>query len=642
MPVVRAQRQVRPDALPGVRLTAAETPTSLGAGLEAAKAGTDQAIGAIGDNLARMGEGAFAQMHAEAAKNANDQLKIDATAKMDSVELAIHDPQTGLYTRTGQSALTIPADLDKTWNDATSAIAQGASGNKDFQTWLAGQKVQRAFLLHQTAARYIDGELKNYDTGLVNATLANKSNLAILNAQDPDTSQYHMAVGVATLKNAGQRNGESPEMTDAKVLEFRSKTHESIINALLASGQDRAAQIHFEEAKDAGQIDGTRLDDITKRLDAGTTAGDAARIVATVFPTPTDDHAPIDMAALYDKANAMAGDNQKVAEQARQGLREKKSAVDDARRERDGARNEAVWGAVLQGKSIDEIRQLPEYVGNPDIQLKVRDYLQRESEHEDARANAAEARAAGRESRAYTAEVRRENELKMNGFAKFYDLDTPESLRALTPGAIQAMLPDLGHELVGKLLGDRQQLVTGDARNATTQAAAEKKWLSSRIDANVFNEVANDAGLTYVYAKTKSATQKANTGQLLDAVNAEVGRQTAKNGGPLTVDQQRAAAQSVIDQKVLTPGYWFGENTQIAALVNKNDATKAYVPVAQIPAAHVTQAVDTLRPFLSASERGLSAADILAKHRQAIERAYAAHLMGLGADEELRRLKGGQ
>jgi hypothetical protein len=84
---------------------------------------------------------------------------------------------------------------------------------------------------------------------------------------------------------------------------------------------------------------------------------------------------------------------------------------------------------------------------------------------------------------------------------------------------------------------------------------------------------------------------------------------------------------------------WGSDTRKIAAVVNVTEQASAYVPVAEIPARNLSEAINYLRSTRPGYQR-LTDAEIKARAQTAIERAYAAKVLNLGSAEELRRLAG--
>ena len=108
MPLVqRSARTVQTDALPGVRKSAAETPTSTGAGLAEAQGQTARAVGRLGETVTAIGTQRIAEHEAIARQQADELVQVAYSRQFDQFEQArLHDPQTGVFsTVKGQAAL---------------------------------------------------------------------------------------------------------------------------------------------------------------------------------------------------------------------------------------------------------------------------------------------------------------------------------------------------------------------------------------------------------------------------------------------------------------------------------------------------------------------------------------------------------
>lgn len=282
MPTVRkGQRQVSTMALPGVRLTAAETPESRGAGLAIAKGRTTEAMGELGGTVGTLAYHEYSRIQQEERQKANQVALIAASNKLDAWELkTLHDPQAGALQKKGSDSFTLPEAIDQDFEKVSSEIEQGL-GNEDQKLAFARLKAQRGGNVRMTVARHVAGQRQAFDASEFDATVKNKSSLAVANALDPRRAAQELSDGVTAIKAYGQRNGLGPEAISAQVNAFRSDTHIGIISNLLANEQTKAAQIYFEETKH--DISGDKLDDVTRALNVGTTRKRAQEETATIL-----------------------------------------------------------------------------------------------------------------------------------------------------------------------------------------------------------------------------------------------------------------------------------------------------------------------------------------------------------------------
>lgn len=636
MPVVRAQRQVGPEPLPGVRLQSAETPESQGAQVAQVKGEQARVVGDIAGMGVRLSVDQVSRMTQEEKRQSDLVAQTaDETYFTNLREHIVSDPKDGFVNVTGTDANGLLDTVPKAWIDAEHSYL-GTLKDPMRKARAAAFASRQGAAVQGDLDRHVGQQNEKVGVETMQARQESALSLAATQARDPHQALPILAEGIAPYEAWAKQRGVPREVIDQHKAEYFSTGYTTLITRLLSEGNDVSALEAYEEVKAADGFAGKDLAHVTAMVEAGSTAGKGERAAAAIWAEqgPKSDTDPISLDHMEDAARAKFGDDTKGLKATIEALRTRKQAVDDSRKERTEAINTKVWGAVLQNQPWDVIKRMPEVVQDPKLGVQVREHLDNLANQAESRANAAEGRAAARESRAYTAELRQQRQLEIDSMGTYWELSQdPEKLRAMTPGAIMAMAPTLGNTNVSRLLEDHAKVVKNDA-----------SFRAAKADRDIFKEVAAGAGFDYVYENPRLLrdTERANLGQLQQAVDEAVGRATLKNGAPLTPDQQRTVAQSVVDQKVVTPGRWFGENQQVAAIVNEKDRPKAYVPVAQIPASNVTQAVRALRPFLAVSEQGLSDEALLAKHRQSIERAYAAHLLGLGADEELRRLKGGQ
>jgi hypothetical protein len=143
----------------------------------------------------------------------------------------------------------------------------------------------------------------------------------------------------------------------------------------------------------------------------------------------------------------------------------------------------------------------------------------------------------------------------------------------------------------------------------------------------LFNSIANEAGLDYVFDSQKSNAQKANIGQLQATVEAEIARRQQAKNGVLTYDEKRATMEAIVQQRVKVDD-WFWDTDTIAALVHPDDRRAAYVPLQDIARESrlYQDALNYLRGLPGSA--ALSESQLRARYGTRIERAVGRSLAG--------------
>jgi hypothetical protein len=274
MPTVpRVQRQVRREALPGVRLTAAETATSQGAGLAEAQAQSSQAMAGFGATVANAGIGIVgAELQRE--RDRADQVSILAyQRKLGEWE---NKRVTEALQVQGKDAMTLPEDLAAEFAQITGELDKELTNDRQ-RAMAERLKTDRGLGIDLTMRRHVSKEMDRYEAEELKGFLSNSVNTAILNANDPKRVFAELGAAEAALRTHGKNTGMGPEAIERSVLALQTETHGGVIERLLANEQDKAAKVYFEEAKAAGQISGEAVANIEKALEEGALRGESQR-----------------------------------------------------------------------------------------------------------------------------------------------------------------------------------------------------------------------------------------------------------------------------------------------------------------------------------------------------------------------------
>lgn len=633
MPVVRAQRQVSTAPIPGVRKAAAETPASTGVGLEQARANRGEAIAGAGGVLARVGAATFAKVQQEERDKADQVAGLamdNAFATWESDTL--YNPQTGALTKKGKDALGLPEQVAESFTKKAGEI-EATIGNERQRAVFNRIKAQRQQGLDLNVRRHVFQEMQTYGREELAAKVENAHNGAIAKALDPDAVAMEMSEAISAIKEVGPKLGLGPAAIEKQVAAFQSKTIDGVITRLFANGLDRQAKAYFEDAKEKGLLDGAGLAQIEAKVKAGSTDANGERAASAIWDKlgPATDSDPISIDKMEDAARAQWGDDTDSLKATIAALRSRKQGVADGRRDREDATNSTIWGAVFEGRSLSEIRRMPEFINAPgEVRTRIGDYFENEAARNESRAAARESRAAAAENRAVQADFRRERELELKGWSNYLELSDPTKLRAMTRGDILKRLPELGQAHVNRLLNDQEKLSKDDA-----------VFRAAVIDRDLFNEVMHDAGVPGVYAAPgrRTSTQKANLGKLQATIEDEIARKQVAAGRRLTREETETIARQTVDAKVMIKdaGWFYLDEAQVAAVVNPKDAANAYVPIGSIPPAALGRTLNLLRSSNPAFQ-GLTDEQLKARTRSQLEASYAAYLLGLGEAEVMRRL----
>lgn len=605
MPVVQryGDQKVAPAALPGERLTAAETPLSEGAGLADAQGQQAEQVGRLAGTV-----GAIATAQIRDERDKADSLVTMAAGNQ--LAKATDDIQNQALAVKGKDTLALPDSTAKDFNAAADSI-QGSLANDRQREAFAKIRNQHDVNLYATVGRHVSDQMQAYRISELNATIDLGINDVAKHALDPDqrAGQQALQQVVDTVHQQGAALGWGPQETTDAVATVKSKAMVGMIERLLVNNQDEKATQVYEEAKAAGAIQGDALKGVEQKLETGSSMGTGLRASQALWQQfgPKTDQDPINLDAMEAAAGDQFADKPKVLDATIHFLREKKAGVDAGRKDREELSNGKLWSAVSQGATLADLTQMPEFLAAPGkLQNQLTNDVVSRAEHV---AN----RAAAVETRAYTAEQRQRTKQQQTWNDRYYEYADPVKLAQMSVPAIEALRGEVGDENTDKLLTRQKRLTDPGAIRAAT------------IDADQFNGIATRAGIT----------SKADKITLRDVVEAEIARSESGTKHGLTREAKGTLMQQLVDEHVMTPGSFFGAlwpTSRVGALVtNPADRAAAYVPIEKIPKDVVTQYSNYARS--EAPQLGTIPAAW-------IQHAYALRAMGAPLSEIQAALKG--
>lgn len=277
MPTVRTYGppKVSSAPIPGVRQTAAETPLSMGAGVEQAKASKDLAAAGLGGQAASIGVGIYAEQQQAERDKADETASLNAETQLGQwVNHRVNDPDTGALTVKGKDAMGLPGQVLPEFDQTASDIASGLTNDRQRMAF-ARVKANARLNLDGTLERHVFSERQKYDLGELNSFVETKTSTAITNANDLRVVGQALQDITDKLHVQGPRLGMGPEQLAAATRKAQTDFHVGIVERFLTEGQDKKAQAYFDETKT--QIDGAEATKLEKALEVGSTLGDAQR-----------------------------------------------------------------------------------------------------------------------------------------------------------------------------------------------------------------------------------------------------------------------------------------------------------------------------------------------------------------------------
>lgn len=620
MPTVRryGTPQVATTPLPRARRTAAETAESKGAAVERARGERGELIGTIGANVANRSIAKYAEIRERERQRADRIAVLSATNTL--VRTADTYLADGLG-RTLKNAIGVTAEVEARIKEDAAKIRQGLATDAQrdaFDETLMERGVQWKRSL-ETHERNQISDL--HRTELIQ-WVKHQAEEAVGYYKDPPGVRDSLKSAENILRDSAADLGIDEFTLHNQIAALRSSVHVGIVEAHMADGNDIAAKDWFDEAYAGGQI---LADDATKlkaKLEVKSTDGLGMRTAESIWKDlgPQGDADPIHLDKMEALAMKLLPDQPNAIKATIDWLRTKKAGVDAARADRKEATIGKLWSAVAEKRTLSEIQAMPEYLATDgQTRERVTAYtVQRAEQDADRRYTLNERARAARER------VEREREAKE--MAAMWSKADPLMVAAMTENQILGLMPDIGVENVRSLL----------AKKATLKD--DKTVREAKIDDDLFKNIAEGAGLN-PYRTQMSESEKATLGTLRNQVETEINARQEAEKRTLSRGEKEKIMRDIVDRRVIVDNY-FGDDTKVASLVvNATDKQRAFVPLANIPRTHqddVVRIIQTLHPTAQHKTRE----QILSEYKERIQRAYAAELLGLGADEIKRRLQG--
>lgn len=622
------QRKVGLEALPGVRKTAAETAESKGAGLAMARARTAQTIGAVGGEVANAGINLFAQMEAkkrdiaEKEKHRADQIATLGFAKaLGQWEIdTIHNEKTGALTVKGKDAQALPESVLGNFDKFVEGLSATAT-TPEQKLALERLVIERRQNVDLRVRNHAHSEVTRYEAEEAKGVI--ETSLDLIGANFFDLRRVGLEIATAEEAVKTLNKGAGEKAIEAAINNLRSQSHTIVLEQMLSKGMDRQAGLYFDEVKD--QIDHRVRDELRRSLTAMSTAGEGLRVSEEIWQQhgPKSEADPINLDVMETAARERFKDDPNTLTATIARLRERKAGVDAGRQDRKEAVAGALWRGVAQNKSLAEIQAMPEYQRAPGpLQAQI-------SEHVVQNAWQASERRHTLSQRARAERERADAERERAAMSEMWKVAEPLIVNAMTENQILSLMPNIGVENVKTLLAKKESFKSDvNVRDAT-------------IDDNLFKDIANNAGLpVFKDAAKLTVEEKAKLGHMRNMVEQAIASEQGQKKRTLTREEKATVMRNIVDTRVMVDAWT--DYPMVASLVwNEKEQAKSYVPIADIKDDELGAWVNLVRQHTPAAQ-SMSRDQILSRYRSQIQRAHAAALLGLPAEERLRRLKGGQ
>lgn len=265
VPVGNEQQITKVQAAPNVRVSTDAPLEAFGGGGSAAAAG-QAAVG--------LGKQAFDIAHEEKQK-ADDVATTEAYTKTVALRNQLmYDSKSGAMNRKGKDAFGVSEEYGNKFKQGADAIQESLTSD-DQREMYNKIRANEQRDLDSSLTKHTFMEAQAYDKETTVASLATAREDAVMNYQNPGKVQESLNMQKALIESHATRNGLPPEAVKQQLMDATSKTHEGVINRMLANGQDLAASKYYKEVKPL--ILGSDATQLEKALEEGTIRGSSQR-----------------------------------------------------------------------------------------------------------------------------------------------------------------------------------------------------------------------------------------------------------------------------------------------------------------------------------------------------------------------------
>lgn len=212
---------------------------------------------------------------AKAKQNADELSVLEADRQLSQLETGLlYDEANGIYNRKGKDALSLPGEIEESFNKNASQIESTLTTDvqrRKFQE----MKMRRQADIGRTVARHVSTEIKNYENQETEAYLQSETANAVLNYQDPERVRVALGRQKEVIAQFGNRNGLPAEVIKVKMQQAESDVHKQIINRMIGNGDDLGAEAYFNANKDF--IAGNDIAAVEKNVVDGSIRGASQR-----------------------------------------------------------------------------------------------------------------------------------------------------------------------------------------------------------------------------------------------------------------------------------------------------------------------------------------------------------------------------
>lgn len=239
----------------------------------------------LGGDLAKPLTQAATQIWQKTQDDADTAALMEAESSLSQWQTnTFFNPENGVYTRKGKNAIDITNQTLPQYQQHVDSIANSLTNDRQRQRFQQIAKAQET-RLNGELNRYEYGERQVYYKQAEDATLNAATQSAVAFYDNPQQVAYYQNKGTRVIAMQGERNGEAPELTQEKVLQYNSGINTAVIQRLMQNDPIAAQREYaksYETMTPDDQVKVSKLlgDGIRQQL--GSQIGDAAYNAGTV------------------------------------------------------------------------------------------------------------------------------------------------------------------------------------------------------------------------------------------------------------------------------------------------------------------------------------------------------------------------
>lgn len=493
---------------------------------------------ATGAALASAGTGLVdVAKHMQQRENADLVFRTEVAARDDYIKYE----QDVRQNRKGRFAKDLTDDTNKWWEENLAKYAGGLANDEQRRLFAKRVEPVRRSSLHSMS----EYESKQLEDSHDDSWRADKNLTISTAAATPTIDNVDMARAELTRLNQyqGARKGWDGPMIQSTTLFDTTELHKQVLQQL-AQTDPMAAQPYFEKYK--SEIHGSLHAELGAFSQKGTAnaLGEAGADEVWKSIGPQTDREPASLDKMEDAIRTKFKGNELAMKAGVAALRDRTSAFDKGRKERDESTEADVWRGINSGATLPQIRAMPQFLSLDDKkQGAIIEHV---------------------ENMAHTRTQREEADKAQRGFSAYLQYSNPDVLDKMSENQILNLTPILGNQLGGHLM-EKKRALGG-------------KIIAAGMDQQDFDHTAQDVGLR-PYDPHKSESERASLGELKYNIEQAINSEQTRLKRPLQRDEKTVLMRRMMDDKVLRDRFYFFPSSSPAVLLNADQLKNAYVKV---------------------------------------------------------------